>query len=204
LPGQHAKSKAHAFRENGASFANSSHFNIRFHFMEGLAMKLESLDELFLHELKDLLSAEKQLVKALPKMAKGASSEALRTAFEEHLEQTKVHVERLEKVFKTLDKAPRAEHCKGMEGLIEEGADLLEEEGADAVKDAALIAAAQRVEHYEIAGYGTARSLAELLGNEEAMELLQETLDEEKETDEKLTELAMSEINVEAETADKE
>ena len=167
-------------------------------------MKLESLDELFLHELKDLLSAEKQLVKALPKMAKGASSDALRAAFEEHLEQTKGHVERLEKVFKTLDKAPRAEHCKGMEGLIEEGADLLEEEGADAVKDAALIGAAQRVEHYEIAGYGTARSLAELLGNEEAMTLLQETLDEEKETDEKLTELAMSEVNVEAETADKE
>jgi ferritin-like metal-binding protein YciE len=167
-------------------------------------MKLESLDELFLHELKDLLSAEKQLVKALPKMAKGASSDALRAAFEEHLEQTKGHVERLEKVFKTLDKAPRAENCKGMEGLIEEGADLLEEEGADAVKDAALIGAAQRVEHYEIAGYGTARSLAELLGNKEAMELLQETLDEEKETDEKLTALAMSEVNVEAETADKE
>jgi ferritin-like metal-binding protein YciE len=167
-------------------------------------MKLETLDELFLHELKDLLSAEKQLVKALPKMAKGASSDALRAAFEEHLEQTKGHVDRLEKVFKTLDKAPRAEHCKGMEGLIEEGAELLEEEGVDAVKDAALIGAAQRVEHYEIAGYGTARSLAELLGNEEAMSLLQETLDEEKETDEKLTELAMSEINVEAETADKE
>lgn len=167
-------------------------------------MKLESLEELFLHEIKDLLSAEKQLVKALPKMAKGASSEALRAAFEEHLEQTKGHVERLEKVFKTVGKAARAEHCKGMEGLIEEGAELLEEEGTDAVKDAALIGAAQRVEHYEIAGYGTARTLAELLGNEEAMELLQETLDEEKETDEKLTELAMSEVNVEAQTADQE
>jgi ferritin-like metal-binding protein YciE len=199
------KAKHVPFDASGATFANCNRSsNISKHVMGGLSMKLESLDELFLHELKDLLSAEKQLVKALPKMAKGASSDALRAALEEHLEQTKGHVERLEKVFKTLDKAPRAEHCKGMEGLIEEGADLLEEEGADAVKDAALIGAAQRVEHYEIAGYGTARSLAELLGNEEAMTLLQETLDEEKETDEKLTELAMSEVNVEAETADKE
>jgi ferritin-like metal-binding protein YciE len=166
-------------------------------------MKLETLENLFVHEIKDLLSAEKQLVKALPKMAKGASSEALRAAFEEHLEQTKVHVERLEQVFKMIEKAARAEHCKGMEGLIEEGAELLEEDGDSAVKDAALIAAAQRVEHYEIAGYGTARSLAELLGHEKAMSLLQQTLDEEKETDQKLTELAMSEVNVEAETADK-
>jgi ferritin-like metal-binding protein YciE len=167
-------------------------------------MKLESVENLFVHELKDLLSAEKQLVKALPKMAKGASSETLRTAIEEHLEQTKVHVERLEKVFSMVEKAPRAEHCKAMEGLIEEGSDLLEEEGAAPVKDAALIAAAQKVEHYEISGYGTARTLAELLGNQEAALLLQETLDEEKETDAKLTELAMSEVNVEAEAAGKE
>jgi len=156
------------------------------------------LEELFVHELKDLLSAEKQLTKALPKMAKGASSEALRGAFQEHLEQTKTHVERLEQIFKLLDKAPRAEHCKAMEGLIEEGADLLEEEGEDAVKDAALIGAAQRVEHYEIAAYGTTRTLAELLGHDKAVKLLQKTLDEEKETDEKLTELATSEVNVEA------
>jgi ferritin-like metal-binding protein YciE len=161
-------------------------------------MKLESIENLFVHQIKDLLSAEKQLVKALPKMAKGTASEALRSAFEEHLEQTKVHVERLEKIFSLIDKAARAEHCKAMEGLIEEGSELLEEEGAAPVKDAALIGAAQKVEHYEISGYGTARTLAELLGNDEAMQLLQQTLDEEKETDAKLTELAMSEVNAEA------
>jgi len=164
-------------------------------------MKLDSLEDLFVHELKDLLSAEKQLTKALPKMAKGAASDALREAFQEHLEQTKTHVERLEQIFKLLDKAPRAEHCKAMEGLIEEGAYLLEEEGVDAVKDAALIGAAQRVEHYEIAAYGTTRTLAELLGHDKAVKLLQKTLDEEKETDEKLTELATSEVNVEASEA---
>ncbi len=162
-------------------------------------MKLDSLDNLFVHELKDLLSAEKQLVKALPKMAKGATSDALRAAFEEHLGQTKEHVSRLEQIFQLLDKAARAEHCKAMEGLIEEGSDLLEEEGSAMVKDAALIGAAQRVEHYEISAYGTARTLAELLGNADAVKLLQLTLDEEKETDEILTQLAMSEINVEAE-----
>ena len=161
-------------------------------------MSIDTLESLFVHELKDLLSAEKQLTKALPKMAKGAASDALKTAFEEHLEQTKGHVARLEEIFAMLDKSPRAQLCKGMEGLIEEGAELLEEEGEPIVKDAALIGAAQRVEHYEIAAYGTARTLAELLGNDEAAELLQQTLDEEKETDEKLTELAMSEINVEA------
>jgi len=161
-------------------------------------MKLDSLENLFVHELKDLLSAEKQLVKALPKMAKGASSEALKEGIEDHLEQTKVHVERLEQIFQMLDKSPRAEHCKAMEGLIEEGSDLLEEEGEPDVKDAALIGAAQRVEHYEIAAYGTIRTFAELLGLDKAVKLLQQTLDEEKETDEKLTELAMSEVNAEA------
>ena len=161
-------------------------------------MKLTSLDELLVHELKDLLSAEKQLVKALPKMAKGASSENLRAAFHEHLEQTKGHVERLEKSFEILGKAARAEHCKAMEGLIEEGADLLEEEGDDSVKDAALIGAAQRVEHYEIAAFGTCRTLAELVGQQEIAALLQETLDEEKTTDKNLTRLATSEINVQA------
>lgn len=164
-------------------------------------MKLDSLENLFVHQLKDLLSAEKQLVKALPKMAKGASSDALREGFEEHLEQTKVHVERLEKIFQELGKTARAERCKAMAGLIEESSALLEEEGAPGVKDAALIGAAQCVEHYEIAAYGTARSLAQLLGRNEAAELLQQTLDEEKETDEKLTELAMSEVNAEAEKA---
>jgi ferritin-like metal-binding protein YciE len=164
-------------------------------------MKLDSIENLFVHELKDLLSAEKQLVKALPKMAKGAANGALRGAFEEHLEQTKGHIERLEQIFKLLDKPARAEHCKAMEGLVEEGSDLLEEDGLPVVKDAALIGAAQRVEHYEIAAYGTTRTLAELLGHNEAVELLQQTLDEEKETDEKLTQLAMSEINVDAQEA---
>ncbi len=133
----------------------------------------DSLDNLFVHELKDLLSAEKQLVKALPKMAKGTENESLRAAFEEHLEQTKEHVSRLERIFELLDKAARAEHCKAMEGLIEEGSDLLEEEGSANVKDAALIGAAQRAEHYEISAYGTARTLAELLGRKEAVQLLQ-------------------------------
>ncbi|MFO0788832.1 MAG: ferritin-like domain-containing protein [Pirellulales bacterium] len=164
-------------------------------------MKLDSLENLFVHELKDILSAEKQLVKALPKMAKGATSEALRASIEDHLEQTKEHVNRLEQVFASIDKAPRAEHCKAMEGLVAEGAELLEEDGDPTVKDAALIAAAQRVEHYEISAYGTARTLAELLGNDKAVELLQQTLDEEKETDQKLTELALSEVNVEAQEA---
>lgn len=161
-------------------------------------MKLDSLDAVFLHEIKDLLSAEKQLVKALPKMAKGAASDSLRCAIEEHLEQTKIHVERLEEVFSLLDKPPRTERCKAMEGLIQEGADLLKEDGTPTVKDAALIGAAQRVEHYEIAAYGTARTLAELLGQDKAAQLLQETLNEEKETDERLTQLAMSEVNPEA------
>jgi ferritin-like metal-binding protein YciE len=164
-------------------------------------MKLESLENLLVHELKDLLSAEKQLVKALPKMAKGAASETLRTAIEEHLEQTKGQVERLEQVFAMVDKAPRAEHCKAMEGLISEGDELLQEDGEASVKDAALIAAAQKVEHYEISGYGTARTLAELLGLDQAVELLQQTLDEEKETDLKLTKLAMSEVNPQAQAA---
>ena len=157
-------------------------------------MKLETLNDLFAHELKDLLSAEKQLVKALPQMARGADNEALKAAFESHLEQTRTHVQRLEQIFGLLGKSPRAEHCKAMEGLIAEGSELLDEEGAEVVKDAALIGAAQRVEHYEIAAYGTTRTLAEILGNREAVELLQQTLDEEKETDQKLTEIAFKEI----------
>jgi ferritin-like metal-binding protein YciE len=159
-------------------------------------MKLQSMEELLLHECKDLLSAEKQLVKALPKMAKGAANEALSAAFTEHLEQTKTHVERLEQVISSLGASPRAEHCKGMEGLIEEGAELLEEDADAMVKDAALIGAAQKVEHYEISGYGTARTLAEILGQKAAVKLLQQTLDEEKETDAKLTKLALSQSRV--------
>lgn len=161
-------------------------------------MKLDSLETLYIEELRDLYNAESQLVKALPKMAKGATSSDLKQAFEEHLEQTKVHVERLEEIFEHLDKSPKGKTCKAMKGLIEEGSEILEEEGDESVIDAALIGAAQRVEHYEIAAYGTVRTFANLLGEDEATALLQETLDEEGETDKRLTELAEEVINVEA------
>ena len=164
-------------------------------------MKLESLEDLFLDELKDLYNAETQLTKALPKMAKAAASEELRTAFENHLAETEKQIERLEHIFEELDESPKGKRCKAMVGLIEEGKELIEADGDDAVKDAALIAAAQKVEHYEIAGYGTVRTYAQLLGNKQAADLLQETLDEEAATDEKLTELAQS-INAEAQAAD--
>ena len=160
-------------------------------------MPNEGLKELYVDELKDLYNAETQLVKALPKMAKAASSEELRSGFEEHLEQTKGHVQRLEQIFEMLDESPKGKKCKGMEGLIEEGSEIMEEDFEDALLDAALIGAAQRVEHYEIAAYGTVRSFAEELGESEHASLLAETLEEEKETDEKLTELA-KQINVEA------
>lgn len=161
-------------------------------------MKMATLKDLFVEELKDLYSAEKQLIKALPKMAKAATSEELKAGFLEHLDQTKGHAERLEQVFELLGQKPKAKTCKAMEGLIEEGKELLEEDAEPEVLDAGLIAAAQRVEHYEIAGYGCVRTYAELLGEDEARDLLQETLDEEAETDKKLTELA-EQINVEAE-----
>lgn len=160
-------------------------------------MKLESLRDLFVDELKDLYSAENQLLKALPKMAKAASSSELQAAFEEHLEVTQGQVQRLEKVFKKLGVSPKGKKCKAMEGLIEEGKELLEEDAEPAVLDAALIAAAQKVEHYEIAGYGTVRTYARMLGHEDAASLLQQTLDEEGEADKKLTELSEA-INVEA------
>jgi ferritin-like metal-binding protein YciE len=156
------------------------------------------MENLLLHEIKDLYNAEKQLTKALPKMAKAASSDELRTLFEEHLEETKQHVERLEQVFEKLGKPARGMKCKGMEGLIEEGEELIQEEGDDAVKDAALIGAAQRVEHYEMAGYGCARTYAELIGMSDVAHLLQSTLDEEKAADEKLNKLAMSQVNAQA------
>jgi len=162
-------------------------------------MAAESLHEAFEEELKDILSAEKQLLKALPKMAKAASNEDLKAGFEEHLEQTKVHVERIEKVFKLLDKAPRAKKCKAMEGLIEEGAELMEEDIEPETLDAMLICAAQKVEHYEIATYGTLATWAKQLELEEVASILHETLEEEKETDLKLTELAETGINAEAE-----
>jgi ferritin-like metal-binding protein YciE len=160
-------------------------------------MKENQLRELYVEELRDLYSAEKQLVKALPKMAKAATSSDLRAGFEEHLEQTKGHVARLEKVLGALNESPTGKTCKGMEGLIKEGSEMIEEDPQAAQLDAGLISAAQRVEHYEIAGYGSVRTYAQLLGDNQAVSLLEETLNEEKETDAKLTKLAES-INVEA------
>ncbi|MCU1307890.1 MAG: hypothetical protein JWN45_2585 [Acidobacteriaceae bacterium] len=160
-------------------------------------MKIESLQELFIDELKDLYSAENQIIKALPKMIKNSNSDELRSAFEEHLEQTKGHVERLDQIFDELDATARGKKCKGMEGLLEEGKELMEEDVEPEVLDAGLISAAQRVEHYEIAAYGTVRTYAELLEMDNAVNLLQQTLDEEKETDRKLTSIAES-VNVEA------
>jgi ferritin-like metal-binding protein YciE len=163
-------------------------------------MNMESLQELYIHGLKDLYSAEKQIIKALPKMAKAASSEELRAGFEEHLRQTEEQVERLEQIFEELEVSPRGKKCVGMEGLIEEGKELIEEDPDPEVLDAGLIAAAQHIEHYEIAGYGCVRTYAELLGYDDAAKLLQQTLDEEGETDKKLTALAEN-INVEAQKA---
>jgi ferritin-like metal-binding protein YciE len=160
-------------------------------------MTKDSLRELYLDELKDLYSAEKQLTKALPKMAKAASSDELREGFEEHLEQTKGHVQRLEEIFTQLNAKAGGKKCMGMEGLVKEGAEIMGEDFSDEVMDAALISAAQRVEHYEIAGYGTVVAYANLLGESEQAELLQQTLEEEKETDQKLTELS-GHINVQA------
>jgi ferritin-like metal-binding protein YciE len=160
-------------------------------------MPNEGLKELYVDELKDLYSAENQLVKALPKLAKAASSDELRQGFEEHLEQTKEHVARLEQIFEALDESPKGKKCMGMEGLVKEGAEVMDEDFEDAVMDSALIGAAQRVEHYEIAAYGTVLEFANLLGETEAASLLEETLNEEKETDEKLTELA-KDINSQA------
>jgi len=160
-------------------------------------MEHQALKELYIDELKDIYNAENQLVKALPKMAKAASSDELRNGFEEHLEQTRGHVQRLEQIFKALGEKPSGKKCKGMEGLVAEGQEMMDEDFEDDLMDAALISAAQRVEHYEIAAYGTVRTYAELLGEENAVTLLEQTLQEEKETDQKLTDLA-SDINVKA------
>jgi ferritin-like metal-binding protein YciE len=157
----------------------------------------EGLRELYIDELKDIYNAESQLVKALPKMAKAVTSQELRQGFEEHLEQTKGHVQRLEQIFQKLEENPKGKKCKGMEGLVEEGAEVMGEDFEGSLMDAALIGAAQRVEHYEIAAYGTVCAFAEELGEDEHAELLKETLEEEKETDEKLTKLA-EQINAEA------
>jgi ferritin-like metal-binding protein YciE len=161
-------------------------------------MKENELRELYIEQLRDLYSAETQLVKALPKMAEASTSEELKSGFEEHLQQTQGHVQRLETIFQNLGEKPTGEKCKGMEGLIKEGSEVIENDDFEGeLKDAALIAAAQRVEHYEIAGYGTVRTFANLLEDDEAVELLEQTLDEEKETDEKLTEIAES-VNLDA------
>ena len=162
-------------------------------------MSLDSLHSLYVDELKDLYNAENQLLKALPRMAKAATATELKEAFTEHLEVTRKQVERLEQIFSGLGVSPKGKKCKAMEGLIEEGKDIMEEDGDPAVIDAALIAAAQRVEHYEMAGYGCVRTFANLLGEEDAVALLQETLNEEGEADKKLTELAETIINVKAE-----
>lgn len=161
-------------------------------------MELATLQDLYIHELKDLYSAEHQLIGALPKMAKTAHNEKLAAGFKEHLEQTKGHAERLEKILSSHSESTRGPKCKGMEGIVAEGAEMIEEEANAEVKDAGLISAAQRVEHYEIAGYGTARTYAELLGDKNGANLLQLTLKEEEETDKKLTALARSSINVAA------
>jgi ferritin-like metal-binding protein YciE len=165
-------------------------------------MSMDSLKDLYIDELKDLYNAENQLVKALPKMAKKASAPELKRAFQDHLKQTEAHVSRLERIFKGLGEKPAGKTCKAMKGLIEEGKEIIGEDGDGSVLDAALIGAAQRVEHYEIAGYGVVRTFASLLGEDDAMETLQRTLNEEAETDKKLTGLAESIINVEASEAE--
>ena len=161
-------------------------------------MHMGSLQDLFVDQLKDLYNAENQLVKALPKLAKSATAEELQTAFTEHLEETKGHVERLTEIFKELGVSPGGKTCKAMKGLVEEGAEMMDEDADPAIMDAGLIAAAQRVEHYEMAGYGCVRSFAKLLGNNQAAKLLQQTLEEEAAADEKLTKLAEKVVNPKA------
>lgn len=153
-------------------------------------MKLHSLNDLLHHELEDLLSAEQQLVEALPLMADSATNPALKSAFKDHLKQTKTHVTRLEKAFKAMGETPKAHTCKGMQGLIKEGDEVMKNAVDADTRDAGLIGAAQRVEHYEIAGYGTARAHAEVLGMKDMVDLLQTTLDEEGEANKLLTQLA--------------
>ncbi len=161
-------------------------------------MKLNTLQDLFVEQMRDLFDAEKQLVKALPKLAKASTSEDLRAAFEGHLEETEGHVQRLEQVFTMLGLKPKGKTCAAMEGLIAEGKEMIAEKGDDMVKDAGLIACAQRVEHYEIAGYGCLHTWAQQLGHHEAANLLQQTLDEEKGADQKLSHIAEGMVNVAA------
>ena len=165
-------------------------------------MEMDSLRELYIDELKDLYSAEKQLVRALPKMAKNATSPELKEAFENHLAETEGHVQRLEQIFESLEASPRGKKCVGMEGLIEEANELLEEDADESVLDAGLISKAQHVEHYEIAGYGTVRTYAQTLGETEHVELLEQTLNEEKNADALLSQLAEASVNIDAATGD--
>lgn len=166
-------------------------------------MRKDSLRQLYVDELKDLYSAETQLVKALPKMAKASSNAELRQAFEEHLRQTSEQVSRLEQIFESLGEKPTGKKCLGMEGLVKEGTETMQEKYGEAVMDAAVIGAAQRVEHYEIAAYGTVRAFAELLGEEEHVSLIDQTLNEEKQADEKLTRLSEG-INAQASEGDEQ
>ena len=166
--------------------------------MRFTALKLDSLRDLMVEELRDLYSAETQLLDALPKMAEAASSNQLKSAFSDHLEETRQHVSRLERIFQQIGEKSSGETCEAMKGLIKEGEILVKAQGEPDVRDAGLIGAAQRVEHYEIAGYGTARSLARRLGESQMAETLQQTLNEEAEADKKLTSIAESQVNVAA------
>lgn len=161
-------------------------------------MTVDSLEKLYVDQLRDIYDAENQLVRALPKMAKASSSAELRSAFEDHLEKTRGHVRRLDEIFRTLGHPPKGKSCKAMIGLIEEGEEILKSDSEPSVRDAGLIAAAQKVEHYEIASYGTLRTFAEFRGDKQAAQALQETLDEEYEADKTLTQVAESSINVQA------
>jgi ferritin-like metal-binding protein YciE len=165
------------------------------------SLKLESVEDLFLAELRDLYDAETQLLKALPKLAEAATAPALKMAFSQHLEETKGHVARLDRVFRELQVKPSGETCEAMKGLVKEGEEFVQAKGEPSVRDAGLIGAAQRVEHYEMAGYGTARTLAKRLGFQEIATVLQQTLEEEGEADKKLTAVAESEVNVRATAA---
>jgi ferritin-like metal-binding protein YciE len=167
-------------------------------------VELDSLEQLYVKELRDLYSAEKQILKALPRMIRNASNTELQRAFRDHERATQKQVQRLDRIFRGLGVSSRGKKCEGMEGLLAEGAELIKEKPDEDVLDAGLIAAAQRVEHYEMAGYGTVRTYARLLGHDDAAELLQETLDEEGEADKRLTELAERSINIEAMNADED
>lgn len=166
--------------------------------------KMKTMEDLFAHELKDIYSAEKQLTKALPKMVKACTNDELRTAFEEHLEVTESQLERVEKILEQLGVNTRGAKCKAMEGLIEEAKEILEEDMEAEILDAALICAAQRVEHYEIAAYGCARTFAQQLGHDDIAEVLQTILDEEGDADKRLTDIAESRVNVQAMSTEEE